>query len=207
MLPTAAAPGVAASGSATAGAAVVPLRYAQADDLAKVLQPFVGAGGRIAAVPGSNALLVSGEPDARNSLVELVRAFDIDALAGQSYALLPVTSGGARDFATQMQDALRTEGSSALAGQVRVVPLDRVDAVLVVASRPGFIEDARRIYRLVEDARRSTVRSWYVYYLQNSRSNDIANVLQHAFTPNNVTAQPTATRLPGATAPGMATQI
>ncbi len=207
VLPVAAVPGVAASGPMLAGAAVVPLRYAQADDLAKVLQPFVGAASRVVAVASSNALLISGEPDARNSLVDLVRAFDVDLLAGQSYALLPVTSGGARDFATQMQDALRTEGSSALAGQVRVVPLDRVDAVLVVASRPGFIEAARRIYRLVEDARRSTVRSWYVYYLQNSRSNDIANVLQRAFTPNNVTAQPTTQRLPGATAPGMATQI
>src|SRR5580658_4214258 len=194
VLPSATLPGVAASGPATAGAAVVPLRYAQADDLAKVLQPFVGAGGRVVAVPTSNALLVSGEPDARNSLVELVSAFDVDSLAGQSYALLPVASGGARDFATQLQEALRTEGSSALAGQVRVVPLDRVDAVLVIASRAGYIEDARRIYALVERARRSTVRSWYVYYLQNSRSNDIAYVLQRAFTPNNVTAQPTPER-------------
>ena len=207
VLPSAAMPGVAASGPSTAGAAVVPLRYAQADDLAKVLLPFVGAGGRVVAVPGNNALLVSGEPDARNSLVALVRAFDVDTLAGQSYALLPVTSGGARDFATQLQEALRSEGSSTLAGQVRVVPMDRVDAVLVIASRAGYIEDARRIYALVERARRSTVRSWYVYYLQNSRSNDIANVLQRAFTPNNVTAQPTAERQPGSTAPGMATQI
>jgi general secretion pathway protein D len=207
VLSSAAVPGVAASGPSTAGAAVVPLRYAQADDLAKVLQPFIGAGGRVVAVPGNNALLISGEPDARNSLVALVRAFDVDTLAGQSYALLPVTSGGARDFATQLQEALRSEGSSTLAGQVRVVPMDRVDAVLVIASRAGYIEDARRIYALVERARRSTVRSWYVYYLQNSRSNDIANVLQRAFTPNNVTAQPTAERQPGSTAPGMATQI
>jgi general secretion pathway protein D len=207
VLPSAAVPGMAASGPSTAGAAVVPLRYAQADDLVKALQPFVGAGGRIVAVPGNNALLISGEPDARNSLVDLVRAFDVDTLAGQSYALLPVTSGAARDFATQLQDALRTEGSSTLAGQVRVVPMDRVDAVLVIASRVGYIEDARRIYALVEHARRGTVRSWYVYYLQNSRSNDIAYVLQRAFTPNDVTAQPTAERQPGATAPGMATQI
>jgi len=207
VLPSAAVSGVAASGPTTAGAAVVPLRYAQADDLAKVLQPFVGAGGRVVAVPGSNALLISGEPDARNSLVALVGAFDVDTLAGQSYALLPVTSGAARDFATQMQTALRTEGSSTLAGRVRVVPMDRVDAVLVIADRAGYIEDARRIYALVEHARRSTVRSWYVYYLQNSKSNDIANVLQHAFTPNNVTAQPTPERQPGGTAPGMATQI
>jgi general secretion pathway protein D len=206
VLPSAAVPGGTVGGPSTSGATVVPLRYAQADDMAKVLQPFVGPGGRLAAVTDSNALLISGEPDARNSLVDLVRAFDIDVLAGRSYALFPVTSGSARDFATQLQDALRGSGNSTLSSQVRVVPMDRVDAVLVVANRPGYIDDARRIYQLVEAARRGTVRSWYVYYLQNSRSNDIANVLQHAFTPNNVTASPSAERPPGSTAPGIATQ-
>ena len=38
------------------------------------------------------------------------RAFDVDQLAGQSYALLPVTSGDARDFAAALQDALRGQG-------------------------------------------------------------------------------------------------
>ncbi len=207
VLPATAVPSAAASDPATAGVAVVPLRYAQADDLAKALQPFVGAGGRVAAVPSGNALLIGGEPDARNSLIELVRAFDIDVLAGQSYALLPIASGGARDFASQLQDALRTQGGGALANEVRVVPMDRVEAVLVVSSRPAYIEAARRIYRLVEAARRHTVRSWHIYYLQNSRSNEIAYELQRAFTPNNVTARPGTDRQPGGTAPGGATQI
>ena len=42
-------------GSETAGAVVVPLHYASAEDLAKVLQPYVGEGGKIAADPGRNA--------------------------------------------------------------------------------------------------------------------------------------------------------
>jgi general secretion pathway protein D len=207
VLPAAAVPSTAVGDQTTAGVAVVPLRYAQADDLVRALQPFVGTGARIAAVPSGSALLIGGEPGARNSLVELVRAFDIDVLAGQSYALLPIASGGARDFASQLQDALRTEGGGALANQVRVVPMDRVEAVLVVSSRPAYIEAARRIYQLVEAARRRTVRSWHIYYLQNSRSNEIAFELQRAFTPNNVTARPNADRQPGVTAPGAPTQI
>src|ERR1700752_2441389 len=48
---------------ATAGSTVVPLHYASADDLAKVLQPYVGTGGKIVADSGHNALLVGGDPD------------------------------------------------------------------------------------------------------------------------------------------------
>ena len=193
----AAAPGMASPG--VAGSAVIPLRYASADDLAKVLQPYAGTTGRISPDPGRNALLISGDPGTREALLNLVHAFDIDALAGQSYALFPVSSGTARDFATAMTEAMRSGQGAALAGIVRVVPMERINAVLLVSAQPRYVDDARRIYALVERSRRQTVRGWSVFYLQNSKSNDVAYVLQQAFTPNHVTATPSA-RAVGATA-------
>ncbi len=157
-------------------------------------------GGRIAADAGRNALIVSGDPATQQVLSGLIDAFDIDTLAGQSYALLPVTSGDAKDFASAMQDGLRGAGG-ALASVVRVIPMARISSVLVVSSQPRYIEEARRIYGLVERKRRLTVRSWHVYYLQNSRSNDTAYVLQQAFTPNNVTATPHAASARGGNHP------
>jgi len=194
VLPIAAiagAPGL-ASGGALAGSAVVPLRYASAEDLAKVLQPYVGQTGKVVADPAHNTLLLSGDPATREALVNLTAAFDVDVLAGQSYALFPVTTGNAKDFATALSEAMRSGQGSALAGLVRVVPMERINAVLLVSSQPRYIEDARRVYALVDRNRRETVRGWNVYYLQNSRSNDIAYVLQQAFTPNHVTAVPSA---------------
>ena len=185
----AASPGL-ASGAGSAGGSVVPLRFAAADELAKVLQPFIGAGGRIVPDPSRNALLITGDPTSRETLLGLVAAFDINLLAGQSYAVLPVANGDAKDFATALQEAVRGQGGGALAGVVRVVPMQRINSVLVVSAQPRYIEDVRRVYALVERGRRFSVRGWSVYYLQNSRSNDIAYVLQQAFTPRSVTAQP-----------------
>jgi general secretion pathway protein D len=185
----AASPGV-AEGDAAGGTTVFPLHYAGAEDLAKTLQPFVQSGGRILADAGRNTLIISGDPGTRQTLTSLVRAFDVDLLAGQSYALFPVPSGDAKDFAGALQDAFKGQGG-ALSGLVRVLPMQRIGAVLVVSSQPRYIDETRRVYALVEKNRRQTVRTWHVYYLQNSRSNDTAYVLQQAFTPNNVTAQPT----------------
>jgi general secretion pathway protein D len=190
VVPVAQATAVAAA-EGTAGTEVVPLHYAAAEDLAKLLQPFAGEG-KIAADAGRNTLLVSGTPDSRDSLVSLIRAFDVDILAGQSYALLPVESGGVKDFADALQEAFRGQAGGALAGQVRIVPMGRINAVLAIANQPRVIEQMRRVYSLVERARARTIRSWHVYYLQNSHAEDVAYVLQQAFTPNNVTAQPTA---------------
>lgn len=197
----AAASGVAGPGDpVAAGSRVLPLRYASAEELAKVLQPFAGPGGRVAADPARNALILGGEPPARDTLAQLAASFDVDVLANQSYALLPIAAGDAHDLTSALQEALRAQQGGALAAQIRVIPMQRVNAVLVVAAQPRLIESARRVFALLERARRQTVRSWHVFYLQNGRSNDVAYLLQQAFTPENITAQPTA---PGGTAPGL----
>jgi general secretion pathway protein D len=182
----------------------VPLRYASAPELAKILQPFLQSGGKIAADTNSNALIVVGDPATREALIGLIRAFDVDALAGQSYALLPVGPGDAQDTATALQAALRSQSNGALAGVVRVVPMQSVNSVLVIANQPSYIDDARRVFAMVLRARQLTVRSWRVFYLQNSRSTDVAYVLQQAFTPGHVTAQPSQGGV-GSTAPGAQT--
>jgi general secretion pathway protein D len=206
VVPAAAAAGAGLAGGVdVSGSGIIPLRYASAEDLAKLLQPYAGAGGKIIADPGRNALLISGDPPTRDALAALVEAFDINALAGQSYALFPVSSGGAKDFATALSDAFRSGAGGSLAGVVRVVPMERINSVLLVSSQPRYIDEARRVYTLIDRQRRQTSRSWNVYYLQNSRSNDIAYVLQQAFTPNNVTAVPTP-RTVGGTAPGRGSQ-
>ena len=125
VVPAAAAGATIAAGGtgtdATTGGTLVPLQYASAEDLAKVLQPFVANGGKIIAASGRNALLIDGEPATREVLLTLVRAFDTNVLAGQSYALLPVSTGSVKDFASALQDALRAQSGGALAGLVRVV--------------------------------------------------------------------------------------
>jgi len=136
------------------GGGVIPLRYASADELARLLQPYAGAGGNVTADPGRNALLITGDAATREALAALVQAFDIDVLAGQSYALLPVTSGGAKDFATALTDAFRSGTGGSLAGVVRAVPMEPINAVLITSSQPRYIDEARRVYALIERQRR-----------------------------------------------------
>ncbi|WP_342629382.1 type II secretion system secretin GspD [Nguyenibacter vanlangensis] len=182
------------------GNIMVPLRYAGAANLARALQPFVQNGARVTPVDSANAVIVSGDPAARNALVEVIRAFDVDWLSSQSYALLPVESGNAKDMATALQTALHGSGG-ALAQIVQVLPLSRVNAVLIVARNTRYVDDARRLFALIERNRRATIRSWHIFYVQNSSVNDVTYTLQQAFTPDNVTALP-----PGG-APGAASQL
>jgi general secretion pathway protein D len=181
-----------------AGTQIVPLRYAAARDLAKVLEPFVAEGGKISADSGRNALVISGDAAVRQTLTGLVRAFDIDILAGQSYALFPVGDGDAGKRASELERVLQAQGEGALAGVVRVIPMDRVNAVLVVSSQARYVDAARRFFSLTNRVEDATARTWHVYYVQNGQSADLENLLQRAFTPRNVS--PTAAA-PGSTTP------
>jgi general secretion pathway protein D len=180
-----------AADASLGGDAVIALRYADADQLTKVLQPYVASGGKLVADPEQNAILVEGDPATREALTNLIEAFDVDELAGQSYELFPVTSGDAKDFATAFTAALGSSADPTKPGPITVVPLERIDAVLVIAKTESFLFDAQRVYAVINQVQRETVRSWHVYYLQNGRANDAAYVLQQAFTPDDVTAQPT----------------
>jgi general secretion pathway protein D len=184
-----------------AGTQVVALRYAAAKDLAKVLEPYVAEGGKITADPGRNALLVSGDAAVRQTLVSLIRAFDIDILAGQSYALFPVGDSDPAKLAGELEKVFQSQGEGPLGGLVRVLPMERVNAVLVVSSQPSYIDAARRFVGLMNRVEDATARAWHVYYVQNGQSADLELLLQRAFTPRNVS--PTAAP-PGTTAPGAA---
>jgi general secretion pathway protein D len=188
------------AGDTTFGSQVEDLHYTSARDLARVLQPFVGSGARIAADSSRNALLISGEPAARATILNMVHAFDIDLMANQSYALFPVSSGDPGKVAAELQKVFQSDGDGALSGLVRVIPMERVNAVLVVSAQRRYIDDARRLFQLVDRARRVTARSWHVYYVQNGQSGDLANLLQRAFNPKGGGSDNTDSG--GSTAPG-----
>jgi general secretion pathway protein D len=199
-LPAGALSNLATGGNAAgAGAEVVPLRYASAKDLVKILEPYVGQGGKIAADPADNAVLVSGDVTVRQTLVGLIHAFDIDILSGRSYALFPVGDGDPAKLAGELEKVLQAQGEGALAGLVQVLPMERVNAVLVVSAQPRYLDAAERFFHLAERVEDATARTWHVYYVQNGQSADLEALLQRAFTPGNVSAAPPP---PGGTAPG-----
>ena len=159
---TALSPNLVGADKVGAGTAVVPLRYASAADLATVLEPFLTPGSKIVPDPSRNVLVITGDAVTRNSLEQVARAFDTDMLAGKSFALFPISSDDPEKVADELNKALLTGEKGALASLVRIVPMDRVNAVLVISSQPRYIDDVRRIFALVDRVSQQTVRAWHV---------------------------------------------
>jgi general secretion pathway protein D len=191
-----------AAAAGGAGAAettqVVYLRYASAPQLAKVLAPFIGPTSRVVAGPGGDTLLVSGSAMTRSSLIELIRSFDTDALAGRSYAIFPVSVADPDDVTNEVRSYVQTTAASG-DGPVQVMTLPRINAVLVVTSNPNYLDQVGRFITQTNAVAGGNARRLHVYYVQNGTASDLASVLSKAFSPDSSDNQGNA----GSVAPGL----
>ncbi len=180
------------------GSQVVALRFASAKQLVAVLQPYVGDGAKILADPGRNVMVVSGSQSARTSVIDLIHVFDVDYLAGQSYALFPVKSGDPAKIAASLQKALQADGENALAGSLSVIPVDQANAIMVVARSSAYLDRAAHLIKQIDRLADDGGRNLHVYYLKNVQAQDLQPVLQRAINPPSGGSTETA---PGSVAP------
>ena len=117
------------------GIQVVPLRYADASQLAKLLEPFVTGSGSIQVDATRNILLLLGSPDQVATMTDLIDMFDVDWMRGMSIGIYPLKAVDAGQLADELNQILGDPESGALAGSVRLVPLERLSALVVIAAQ------------------------------------------------------------------------
>lgn len=163
------------------GVQVIPLQYVAAADLQRILGPFVPAGVTLQADPTHNLLLVSGTQDDVQGFLALVRSFDVDWLAHTSFALVPLQAVQASTIATEMSTIVAGESSPGGANTLRIVPLDHLNAVLVITPQPQYLDWARGWIERLDEGGELDAQRTYVYHVQHGRAADLANVLDQVF--------------------------
>jgi general secretion pathway protein D len=159
---------------------VVPLRYVSASQVAEVLAPLAPPGGAIQVDAQRNLLLLAGSADQVATLSDLIATFDVDWLEGMSIALYPLQYADPERLVTELDAIFGGTEEGPLAGVVRLVPVDRLNAVLVISSQPGYLDRAAMwIKRL--DQSEGDEEQVYVYAVQNGRATDLAEVLSQLF--------------------------
>jgi general secretion pathway protein D len=179
------------------GVRVVPLRFVSATELAPVLAPFAPPGGAIQVDPVRNLLLLAGLPDQLSTLSNLVSMFDVDWLQGMSFGLFPLDHAPAAELVEELQEIFSNLEGGPLAGLVRFVPIERLNAVLVVSSQPGYLTEAETwIDRLdrIGDGEEPRV---FVYSVQNARATNLAEVLSEMFGARSTTVLGSGLLAPG----------
>jgi general secretion pathway protein D len=179
---------------------VVPLKFIGAADMAKLLEPIVPEPSAIRIDAMRNLLILSGtEPELRH-MFETIDMFDVDWIAGMSVGLFTMQNVDAKTIASDLEKLLGEKNLGPLAGVLRIVPIERLNALLVVTRQPKYLEQARTWVERLDRADMSAGgMKLFVYQVQNGKAEALATLLNDAFGKKSAQKSATAPTL----APGL----
>lgn len=183
------------------GVQVVQLRYVAAREMAKILEPLVPEGSIIRVDETRNLLMLSGSEAERRQAQETIGVFDVDWLAGMSVGLFNLQSVSVKDILPELEALFGDKAKSPFGGLVRVIPIERMNALFVATPQPQYLEQARVwVERLDRNGGKSGTRL-FVYPVQNGKAERIAALLSQVLGDgkNAASATPKAQVAPGLT--------
>ncbi len=158
-------------------ARVVPLEFVSAREMQRLLQPIIGADKILHVDERRNILILGGNPREIATALDAISLFDIDQMKGMSFALLPVKNADPDSIVTELDTIFATEDGGALKGVVRFVPNTRLNSILVISSRPRYLQKAEQWVSRLDRIAGGTKRQLFVYSIQNRAANELATLL------------------------------
>jgi general secretion pathway protein D len=211
------------------GAIVVPLRYIGATEMAAILRPMAPPDAIARVDTLRNLLVLIGTRGQAEGWLSLIETFDVNLLKGMSVGFFPLRYAAVAEIESALQlmsgagaavapaatatapragspGSLSAPSAAAAAerqplyGAIRVLPMERLNAVLVVSPRAEYIDEARRlIERMDRPSNNMSDARLFVYPVRNGTAGDLAEVLNGIFGGGPAAATPGATGV----APGL----
>ena len=164
------------------GIQVVPLQFASATEIEKILTPFISEGSTLRVDEARNVLILGGPRFRLEELLATVRTFDVDWLKGMSFAMFRLEYADAATMVDELEQIIGGDSATPLAGIVRLLPIERLNAVLVITHRPDHIAQVRALIEQFDlGVEGSGGRRLFVYELQYGKAENIAESLQLIF--------------------------
>jgi general secretion pathway protein D len=176
---------------------VVPLKYVGAKEMERLLVP-IAPDNSVKSDEIRNLMILAGTQHEIANMVEAIRLFDVDFLAGYSVGLFPVRTSDVKALVGDLEKIFGAGGVNPLAGAVRVIPVERLNSLLIVTTQPRYLEMAATWIEKFDQLGGSSSGGsrFYVYQVRNGKAENLAQLVGDLFS-----SRRTTTNLPGL-APG-----
>ncbi len=160
---------------------LIPLEYISVLQMDKLLEPFLPQDSVVRVDVDRNILVLAAAGHEMTKLLETVELFDVDWLKGKSVGIFRLATVNVETVVEELTTIFGTGAEGPLEGVIRFVPISRLNGVLVMTTRPGYLERAEIwINRL--DKGNGTGQNLYVYSLQHGKAADLAGILTDLFS-------------------------
>lgn len=161
---------------------IVPLRYVSAAEIEKIITPLIPKGGSVRILKARNLLILSGPQYRVRQMLGTVKIFDVDWLKGMSFGLFRLQYAEAGTLIKELENLIGAEAETPLAGIVRMMPIEQLNAVLVVSHAPRYMDEMSKLISQFDLGTEGPPgQRLFVYHLKNSKAENVASTLQQIY--------------------------
>ncbi len=186
---------------------ILALKYIPAGEVSKMIKPFLSDGADIVEHPFHNIVIVGDLSSNVSKVMDIIQLFDVDVFADMRVRIYPVLNADVTDVAKEMERIFSSLEVSVKSGRgvgITFTPVTRINSLLAVSSIPGVFDKVERwLKELDRVPGEGTQVSVFVYYVQNGKAKDLAEVLKQVYVPlKGAKAETARSVTPSATPPG-----
>jgi general secretion pathway protein D len=163
---------------------LVFLKYTTAADMDKLLKPFYGEGATSSTYEPANLLIIEDNSRSMRRTMDLISMFDADTFAGKRVRLFEIENSRPSDLAKELETVFKAYSLSDKAGNVKFLPVDRINTLIAVAANPGIFADVEKWIDKLDIPVKMTAGtiSNYVYRLKYGRAETVAMAIMALYS-------------------------
>ena len=164
---------------------IIKPNFIPVTELEKVIRPFLSDEKELISYPQNNILIVVDLASNIQKIRDLIGMFDADIFTDKTIQIYPIVNSDANDVAKELErifTSLEIPSKSGRGVGIAFTPIPRLNAVLVISSIPGILDRVDQWIKELDRAPTEESRvNVYVYYVQNSKAKDLADILKQAY--------------------------
>ncbi len=166
---------------------IIPLKFIPVAEVAKMIKPFLSEGADIVEHPAQNILIIGDLAANIKKSAAIIEIFDIDIFAEMRIRIYPIVHADVNEIAKEMErifSSLEINVKSGRGVGITFTPIQRINSLLVVSSIPQIFEKVEKwLQELDKTPPEGTKMGVFVYYVQNGKAKDLAEVLKQVYVP------------------------
>ena len=163
---------------------IVPLQFISAKNMAEILKPVADESAFVRIDSSRNLLVLAGTRTQLDGWLDMVSTFDVDQLKGMSVGLFPLENSEVAEVVDAL-DAIMgtTQDGSSMKDMIRVVPVDRLNSILIVTPRAHYLGTVEKWIERLDEAHYSALdRRLYVYPVQNTTASRLSDLINSIYS-------------------------
>jgi len=160
---------------------IIPLKFISAQEMTKMLTPFISGGGVIISGGVSNTLLVVDKGINILKILRLVEAFDVNVFEKFNHRFYHLEYLDAEETVETLTDIIDSYGDAAK-DIVNIIAIKRLNDLLVISSNPQVFERVEVFIRQLDTPSEDIDPKIYVYSVRNGEADNLGDLLNQVFT-------------------------